>query len=549
MPTPMEYARAAAAAAQKGDAEAAAYFRQKSTEGYQSEVPKATEDMGGMQRFAAGMGQGATNVGRQIKSLVGMRSPEEAASQQELDADLLSTGAGKAGAFTGEVLATAPVGGLVGAAGKRLGANVLGRVVGGAAGQGAAEGALMSEGDRLRGAAAGAAGGAILPWAGGKLLRGASRGIRPTPQARRLMDSGVDLTPGQMNPNSAFGQLEEAATNVWGVGPMITRAREASLQGWQKAGRRAALPPGVKPTEANGSLESVYQRYEPAYDVAKGFPTSPRIMRTAGSDTPLASFPRVKGAFTRAAEDPNVFADDAARKKVDMWLQNKLTALPGAGKGGQTMDSAELLKLRSEIRSQIRSAMSGKNPDEAAAALLGNAERSITEALESQLPKKATDALRATDKQYSQYKILEDATRRAGDQPQGMTPSQLSAAVKAATPASGYARGEGGPLRKLASAGKAVFDQRTPPTGARLATLGTAVGLGLTAPLVAAPIGGAALLAATTKSGRKLLAGRTAAQKKALATTRALRRKAGRVIKPTAVAAGARAGEEQTNQE
>lgn len=545
--TPEQIQRAMRAALLADDQAAVDDLRQRLTEAYEATSPKATEGMSGIERFAAGVGQGVTNVGRQLQSLVGARSPEEAAEQARLDRDLLATGAGRAGAFTGEVLATAPVGGVAAGAGRALATRaglgtagrVAGRLVAGNAGQGAAEGALMSEGDRLRGAAAGAAGGAILPWAGGKLLRGVSRGIQATPAARRLMNEGVELTPGQMNPDSAIGQLEEAATNVWGIGPMISRAREGAKQEWQRAARRKALPPGVKPSEANGSIESVYAQYEPAYDKAKGFPLRPAVMREAGGDLPLASFPQVRGTFKQAAYDQSVFADDTTRKAVDGWLQNKLTALPGAGRGPDPIDSADLLKLRSEIRDQIRKLRSGRTPNEAAADLFGNAEKSVTEVLESQLPTATTRGLQATDAQYAQYKILEDALRRAGDQAGGLTPSQLSAAVKQATPAGAYARGAGGPLRKLAASGKSVFDQRTPPTGARLATLATAVGLGAAFPKLMLPVAGGVVLGSSTKVGRRVLGGVTKPQQKLLATTRALRRKAGRVIRPTTVAAGA----------
>jgi hypothetical protein len=535
---PEQIAKAMMLAQRDGNTEAAAELQQMLSSASRQQT---LGEMSGPQRFAAGMGQGALNVGRQIKSLTGFRSPEEAAQQREQDAELLATGAGKAGAFTGEVLATAPVGGVVAAGGKRLGANVLGRLAAGGAGQGAAEGALMSEGDRLRGAAAGAAGGVLLPWAGGKAARAVTRGVGASPAARRLMGQGVDLTPGQMNPDSMLGQIEEVSTNLPFVGPAIKKARENAVGDWQKAVTKQAGAPGAAPT----SVDSAYQSFGPAYDQAKGFPTSPSIMRTAGGDIPLATFPQTRGAFERAARDPNVMADMAKRKQVNSWLQNKLTQLPGAGRGQQPMDSADLLKLRSDIRDQIRTAGKGAQPDDAQVALLRNAEQSITDALESQLPKQATDALRATDKSYSQYKIVEDAARRAGDQAQGMTPSQLSAAVKGATNAGEYARGGGGPLRKLASSGKQVFDARTPPTGARLAALAPIAYVAGAGPSAAAA--GALAFAATNKYGRKALGGGFKAQQKGAALQRALRRKAGRVMNNLGIATGARAGEEQTD--
>jgi hypothetical protein len=538
---PEQIAKALQAAQRDGNDQAAAELQRMLSAASRQQT---LAEMSGPQKFLAGMGQGAVNLGRQAANLVGLKSDEELQAAQEADRELLGTGAGRAGSIAGEILATAPVGGAIGAGGRALGlTSKLGRLATGAVGQGAAEGALTAgPGNRGAGAALGAAGGAIIPAVGTAALRGIARGIEPTSAARRLMREGVDLTPGQMNPSSSIGQIEEAATNLPGFGPAIQRAREGAQQGWQ----RAAIGKGGAPGSLPGTVDEAYQSFGPAYGQAKGFPTSPSIMRTAGGDIPLATFPQTRGAFEAAARDPNVMADVAKRKQVNAWLQNKLTQLPGAGRGTQPMDSADLLKLRSDIRDQIRTAGKGAQPDDAQVAILRNAEQAITDALESQLPRQATDALRSTDRAYSQYKIIEDATRRAGDQLQGMTPSQLSAAVRAATPAGVYARGGGGPLRQLAGAGKQVFDTRTPPTGARLATLG---GLGwLIGAKPAAALAGAAGLAATTKAGRKVLAGGTAAQKRAKALGIALRRAAGRggrnAARVGATAAGASAANE-----
>jgi hypothetical protein len=526
---------------------------------YQSEAPSAVEGMSGPQRFVAGIGQGATHAGRQVGNLLGVVSDEALQDAASLDKGLLGTGAGQAGAFLGEVAATAPVGGLVGAGGRtlasQLGAKTLGKklatVAAGGLGQGAAEGALMAgPGDRGAGAAIGGAAGAVLPYVGGTLVQSVTRGIRPSAPARELMRKNVDLTPGQMNPGSMLGQLEEAATNVWGVGPLIQSARERALQGWQRAARRAVLPPGVNPSQANGSIDSVYAEYGPAYDAAKKFPVYPRTMPLTGPGVPLASFSQRPGLFTLAARDPDVIADATKRKAVDAWLQNKLTQLPGAGR--QLVTSDDLLKLRSDIRDQIRKASLGPAADTSQADLLRNAERAVTDVLDSQLPPGVLQGLRATDAQYAQYKVLEDATRRAGDQLMGVTPSQLSAAVRAATPHGAYARGAGGDLRKLASTGKQAFDTRTPPTGVRLATLAIPATVLATNPVAGALLAGTVGFAAATRSGRRMLSGQTAPQDKARRLIAALRRKAGpgnradaKTVGIAASTAAGRAAEEQ----
>ena len=504
----------------------------------------AVGDMGTVERFARGAAAGAGNLGRNVANVALPRSlePQWATREgiqraQALQEPLMQTGAGKAGRFAGEVLATAPVGGLVGMGAKAaLGAGRLAALAAGGAGQGAAEGFLTSgPGDRLGGAAVGAAGGAILPGVVGKLGRVAARGVDPSAAAKQLMRQGVDLTPGQMNPTGAMAQLESAAQSLPGVGPAIQGARQQAQDQWAGVARRQGLAPGA--TDAR-DLDAVYTGYEQAYDVPKGYPVQPRIVRTAGGDVPLASFPKVRGAFEQAARNPQVMADTAKRKQVNSWLQNQLTTLPSAGKGATLLDSADLLKLRSNIRDQIRTYGKGASPDLERVRLLEGAERSVTEALESQLPKRAMDALGATDKQYAQYKILEDAYRASGDQLAGLTPAKLSQAVKNATPAGVYARGGGGPLRKLAQLGRLTFQEQTPPTGARLAVLGAGpvagTLAGLTgagaAPAVLAGLGavGAPAALTLTKTGRKLAGGQTKLQQVAQRKSAALRRKAGR---------------------
>jgi hypothetical protein len=310
------------------------------------------------------------------------------------------------------------------------------------------------------------------------------------------------------------------------------------VKDWQRAVARKSGAPGTKP----GTLDEAFASFEPAYDKARGKPVFPKNFDTG---QPLANFPKVRGLFGDAVSDRNVIADQSTRNTINSWLQNKLTQLPGAGRGTTTpMDSDQLLKLRSDIRTQIRKVSSGKTPNTAQADLLRGAEERLTGLLESQFDDATKAGLRATDQQYAQYKIFEDAVGRAGDQLEGLKPSQLSQAVRAATEPGSYARGAGGPLRKLAGSGKQVFDARTPPTGARLATLGGLAYLVGAKP--AAAIAGLTTLAATTKGGRKLLGGATAAQRRARALELALRKNAGNVIMPTSIAAGSTAARDFT---
>lgn len=486
-----------------------------------------TADMGTGQRLLAGIGQGMTNVGRHVGNLVGLQSDQQLADAKALDAPLLATGAGRAGSLIGETAVTAPL--MMGGAGlvgrTAIGARALANPIARGVVEGAAQGALMADpGQKLAGATMGGAFGAAVPAVGGALGK-VAHGVKRTPEAERLLAQGVDLTPGQMNPGGIWNQMEEAWQSVPLVGPVIRGARENAQNSFQRAASQTAAAPGARIAQgpADEMLEAAYKSFEPLYDQAKGFPLYPGVMRQAGGDIPLASFGKRPGALVRAALDRNVRADDATRRSVGRWLENQITQLPG--KGRAQISSDDLLNLRSNIRAEARrAAMQG---DDAAADLLKNGERAITESLESQLPADALQALRTADSRYGIYKTLEDAVARSKDMPGGFTPSKLSEAVAGANRGLGkgsYARGGGGPLRDLSEAGTATMNVRSPPTGQRLAAIGLPLAASGAAPEIAVPAGAALLGMVGTQTGRRAAAGQLPAQRLAQALEEAAKR-------------------------
>jgi hypothetical protein len=486
-----------------------------------------TADMGTGQRVLAGIGQGMTNVGRHAANLVGLQSDEQLADAKALDAPLLATGAGKTGALIGEVAATAPLmvggAGVVGRVG--MGAKVLSNPIARGVVEGAAQGALMADpGEKGAGAIMGGAFGGALPAAGAGLGK-LAHGIKRTPEAERLLAQGVDLTPGQMNPGGIWNQMEESWQSVPLVGPVIKGARDNAQNSFQRAATQAAAAPGARIAQgpADEMLDAAYKSFAPLYDQARGFPLYPGTLRTQGGDVALATFGGKPGALRRAALDRGVRADDATRKSVGQWLENQLTQLPGKGRGQVSSD--DLLDLRSAIRTEARKAAT--KGDDAAADLLKNGERAITESLESQLPADALQALRTADSRYGIYKTLEDAVARSKDMPGGFTPSKLSEAVAGANRGLGkgsYARGGGGPLRDLSEAGTATMNVRSPPTGQRLAAIGLPLAASGAAPGVAVPAGAALLGMVGTQTGRRAAAGQLPAQKLAQALEEAAKR-------------------------
>jgi hypothetical protein len=355
------------------------------------------------------------------------------------------------------------------------GAGLLVRALAGA-GNGALQGALAGAGDSeadtaggvLKDAAvAGTAGGVVggaLPVAGAA-LRGAVRGVvQQGPLVKALAKMGVDtskLTLGQMNPEGAMAQMEEAGQHAMGSGKVIEAQREAGNQAWRDAvlhkamAPNAPLPPGGTAEKLAGAMES----FEPAYAGAKANPV------TSAGPGKQSMGDQLRKAFGAAVGDENVLATDADRAAVARYLNNQASAVHF--QPGESSSVGDLHAVRSAIRGKIRQTLNGANPNHAVAEMLSNAEEAIGQKMAENLSPQELAALRATDAKYSLYRTVEGAVGRAGDQQQGLMPSHLSAAVKAATNKSSYARGAGGELRDLAVAGAEALQAKSPATGVR----------------------------------------------------------------------------------
>lgn len=462
-------------------------------------------DMSGLDRIIAGYGGDLTKIGLYTGNKIGLVDDATVAENERLARPLERTVGGASGGIVSGVVNTlVPAGaatrgvGLLGRTGARVAANPVGRGLI----EGATQGALTSRpGETLTGALTGGGFGGILP-GGVELGRKIATGAKRTAEAQRLLNQGVDLTPGQMNPSGVANQLEESFQSVPVVGQVIGNARQNARLGFQQAAGRNAAVPGtpITATDPDKILQQAYESFQPLYREARGFdavvPTI--VSNTAAAGTPLSS------AFKQAVNNKQIVATPAARKRADAILQNEL------GRTGKGSDL--LLDMRSSIRDQIRQARtSSETLQRDTANLLEAAEGKITEALESQLPKKPVAALRAADAKYGDYKTLESAIRNAKDR--DFTPNDLSQSVASAN--SGqlggqYARGGGGPLRDLASDARTVLDSRSPPTGQRLATIALS-GLAATEPVTAGLLASYLGLVGT-KTGRKLAQGRTAPQ-------------------------------------
>lgn len=431
---------------------------------------------------------------------------------EALSASVLRGVAGAAGGVgVGQQLATSGAGlgsSYLGGLGTSLAANPVLQTVGGASGGVASEVARREGAGPLVQTLAGVAGG-LAPsaalGAAGKLATGVTR----TPEAQRLLNRGVDLTPGQLNSKGLQNQVEESLQSVGGVGPPIAAARQNARETFQRVAVQEGAAPGTQVTQADPAamLQQAYDSFTPLYDAAKGFPASAQIVNATGPNVPLST------ALSRAVRNRGILATNEQRKTVLSYLKDQLT------KGVRSSD--DLLDIRSSIRDKQRAAANAQGKEEQAE-LLAAADDVITQALDSQLPPDALSKLRTADAKYGDYKTVERAVARAKDRGGrgDFTPNDLSEAIAQASRGSNagrYARGGGGALREIAADGRAVLDARSPTTGARLLTIaGPAAGLGAIDPATGAAVVGTGVLgslaAATTQTGRRLAAGTTSPQ-------------------------------------
>jgi hypothetical protein len=450
----------------------------------------------------SGAGRGLIHTERSVGNLAGLVPDSVLAEEKQTDAPLMNTTAGKWGNLAGESAITAPLGvGAIGATGKLVKALATNPITN-AAIQGGIQGAATSDpGERgintmtgaITGGAAGAGSSAV-----GKLVNGLTR----TPEAQLLLNEGVSLTPGQLNPGGVINQTEQAAEHAPVLGPLVKGAQDNAEQGFQRAVIQRAAAPGatVKPSEnVHEMLQQAYDSYEPLYAQAKGFPAKAAVINGAQQPTSLQSL------FNQAAKTPGT--TDAGQKAAQSFLNNELTRLP------KNPTSTDLLALRSNIRTAARSAkLSNDTIAGDKAAIFSQADQHVTNALNSQLPPDALAALQSADSKYGTYKIVENAVAASKDNVAGLTPQKLSQAVFNATNDPQYARGAGGPLRDLAQAGTKTFQTVVPPNGA---TLGTLAGMGIGAyahPAVAAGLGGAQAALTLSPTGRAIASGQTAPQ-------------------------------------
>lgn len=310
--------------------------------------------------------------------------------------------------------------------------------------------------------AAGAAGGALLSpvlTVGGRVLRRSASGlVEPTAAAKYLRKEGIDTTVGQAaGPKHWLGQMESANRNLFGVGTPIEGQRQNAYRQFTTRMAAEAVAPGhvVKGSDLPHQLINALSGLDEVYDTIKKSPAKAPFVAGIGRD------------FNKILSDPKTLATDNDVSAMRRYANNELSAL--ARQTGP-IDANILMKMRSDMRDTLLEMKATPSTPLPQRRIMKQLEKRTTKELERILEPDKSQLLRETDRRYRNFKILEKASEKAGDRPDGPTTFQLSKAIAKATPL-GYGLNGGGSLRPLANAGADVF-QEFPRTGAAILATG-----------------------------------------------------------------------------
>lgn len=395
--------------------------RQQPAQPAQDKPVRATDTMGGLERFRAGIGKGLTDVAdgiaqaavdqfsRPIPALADVFANinPEAASQAEqillrpqqalrertaerraIDADLMDTGAGMLGSLAGAFAGTAPIGG-VGVAARGASAA---RAIGQNALAGAFQGSLMpvvNEDERLQNSALGGAFGGGLSAFGRGVMRTAEE-VLPSNTLARVMNhfgkkanqtpyaaesealaqrTGIDFTPGMVSGGRAQTALENMARqSVFSADTAFEADKRIAEQAIANVNR---LMDRIAPDRVSGqaignrvqqtvdrAIESVVERRDQM--AAQQFGA---IRRMVG-DAKVVDYAETRKVL-QGMIDENADVLGADPRRIRMQAQRMLDEL--SGKDGFTLESAR------KSRSSYGKAARGQSN------LLNNVDRNVNQ--------------------------------------------------------------------------------------------------------------------------------------------------------------------------
>ena len=401
--------------------------------------------MSGPERFVRGAGLAGRNIGRGAAEMAGVDVGDKSPEKARRDEFLMRSPAGAAGNIAGNVAIAAPTALIPGA-----------NTVTGAALTGAALGALQPTGEqgfganRVKNTVAGGAGGA----AGGAIAKGMGRIFNPrnSAAAQELMDSGVDLTPGQAMGGMA-NRIEEKAVSIPFIGDDILNARMRARSQFNTATLNKVLAP-IRQKVSTGGREGIDQ----AHDIISK--TYDQILKNNKGikldDMFIGQLDEVMDMAKTLPESRQKQLFNILREK----LQKNVTQSGNMSGESFKRTQSELRRLGTQYR---------KSPDMDQRQLgdaLSQVAKDLTDVLKRSDPARKA-ALDRADEAYMGFIRVQRAATSLGAEGGEFSPSQLLNAVKATDRSmnkGAFARGDA-PFESWAENAKGIISDRVPNSG------------------------------------------------------------------------------------
>lgn len=342
---------------------------------------------------------------------------------------------------------------------------------------GAAEGALTSNAQDAAGLARDTAFGAVVGKGGDVAARALGSAIRPNinPATRRLVEEGVEVSPGQLLGGLAH-RTEDATTGVPALGDIPNSAqRRAQESVAHVAVQRpltsigVELPRNIQST--HDAIDFAQREIGQAYD-----DLIPQL--DLRLDPNFATDFRSLDAAVRNMQDPQV---QQWERLIQNEVMPRFNSIPGTANGRITGESFK--ELESILGKEVRDFSSGlASPhDRRYASAVRELQAQLRDMLARNNPAQA-ERLQSINDAYRQLSVLEDAAQSAPAGARGrFTPQQLDAAARRADPSvrrRAHARGDSLFQDLSQDAGevmaRTVNDSGTATRGAMTAALGAA---------------------------------------------------------------------------
>lgn len=281
--------------------------------------------------------------------------------------------------------------------------------------------------EKLRQAGAGAVGGVI----GSAVASGAGRVLSPAVSAaeQKLRDLGVQLTPGQMMGKTAR-DVETFATNLFGVGPSISAAKQRAVESFNRGVINKTLSKidDKLPEKTSGRDAILYaaDQVSNAYD---------DVLSKMKFDMNFKVSSDMLGALNKSS------LPSEAQKTKAMNIINEVV-LSRFDK--QTLSGQEYKAIESDLRKKASSYLSSSTTEEKE---IGEALRNVLDVFKKELAyqnPKQTSRLRRIDSAYGDLEVIQTAAANSAAEGGVFTPKQYQTAVRqrdATRNKKGFARG------------------------------------------------------------------------------------------------------------